>query len=276
MGPEQMGYVTLEEIKENVGYPSEERFKKGPVAVAECIQLIPCNPCEAACKFGAIKIGTPITNRPKIDADKCVGCCMCISQCSGLAIFVLDKTYSETHGTVAMPYEYYPTPAVGQKLPAVNRQGEYLCVAEVVKVMNPKTFDRTPVVTLAVPLEHVDEVRSIQRKEKQEAMMLDKMHKGEEMDDDILVCRCEEITLGEIKAAMDDGARTVTGVKLRTRAGMGLCQGRTCEKMVQALLKERIGNSAEEIGASTSRPPVRPVTFGSLAGIKGGANDEEV
>ena len=57
-------------------------------------------------------------------------------------------------------------------------------------------------------------------------------------DDNIIICRCEEITLGEIKQAIRDGARDVTGVKRRTRAGMGLCQGRTCEKLVQQIIKE--------------------------------------
>jgi len=85
-------------------------------------------------------------------------------------------------------------------------------------------------------------------------------------DDDMIICRCEEITLGEIKQAIKDGARDVTGVKRRTRAGMGLCQGRTCEKLIQQILKEEIGNEVEEIGISTSRPPVRPVTFGILGG----------
>ncbi len=276
MGLEQTGYLTLDEIKETIGYPGDERFEKGPIAVAECVQMIPCNPCESACKFGAITIGTPITKQPAIDPDKCVGCCMCIAKCSGLAIFVLDKTYSEAHGTVAMPYEYYPTPEPGQKVCAVNRRGEYVCEGEVVKVMNPESFDRTPVLTIAVPLEHVDEVRSIQRKEKQLAEMIEKAEWSDDADDEILVCRCEEITLGKIKAAIRDGARTVTGVKLRTRVGMGLCQGRTCEKMVQALLKQYVENTPEEIGTSTSRPPVRPVTFGSLAGMKGSGSDENV
>jgi len=76
--------------------------------------------------------------------------------------------------------------------------------------------------------------------------------------DDLIICRCEEITL--------DGARDVTGVKRRTRAGMGLCQGRTCEKLVQQIIKEELGKVVEEIGTSTSRPPVRPVTFGTLGG----------
>ena len=260
------GYMTLVELKENLGYPTEERFKKGPVAVAECIQEIPCNPCEAACRFGAIEIGKPITTLPEINGDKCTGCGMCIAHCSGLAIFVLDKTYSDTQGTVSFPYEYLPLPVKGQKVKGVNRAGDPVCDAEVVKVQDLKSFDRTPVVTIAVPLEMVDEVRSIQRREKEAEQFIKDIDNGEEVADDVLVCRCEEVSVGEIKAAIRDGARDVTGVKRRTRAGMGLCQGRTCEKMVQAIIRQELGSAPEEIGKSTNRPPVRPVTFGSLAG----------
>ena len=85
-------------------------------------------------------------------------------------------------------------------------------------------------------------------------------------DDDMIICRCEEITLGEIKQAIRDGARDVTGVKRRTRAGMGLCQGRTCEKLIQQIIKEESDKKIDETGRSTSRPPVRPVTFGTLGG----------
>lgn len=47
-------------------------------------------------------------------------------------------------------------------------------------------------------------------------------------DKDIIICRCEEITKGEIIQAIRDGATTVDGIKRMTRAGKGLCQGRTC------------------------------------------------
>ena len=87
-----------------------------------------------------------------------------------------------------------------------------------------------------------------------------------EKDDNIIICRCEEVTLGEIKQAIREGARDVTGIKRRTRAGMGLCQGRTCEKLIQQIIKEELGKKVEEIGTSTFRPPVRPVTFGTLGG----------
>jgi NAD(P)H-nitrite reductase large subunit len=43
------------------------------------------------------------------------------------------------------------------------------------------------------------------------------------MNDDVIVCRCEEVTLGEVRRAIREGAIDVHGVKLHTRAGMGLC-----------------------------------------------------
>ncbi len=81
----------------------------------------------------------------------------------------------------------------------------------------------------------------------------------------MFICRCEEVTVGEIRQAIAEGARDVVGVKRRTRAGMGLCQGRTCEKMVQQILSQELGIGPEETGSSSVRPPVKPVTFGTLA-----------
>lgn len=93
---------------------------------------------------------------------------------------------------------------------------------------------------LAVPKDQVEEVRSIKRRTADTNFVLKQIEDGT-AEDDILVCRCEEVTLGEIKKAIADGARTVTGVKLRTRAGMGLCQGRTCGKMVPGYLETAAG-----------------------------------
>lgn len=88
-----------------------------------------------------------------------------------------------------------------------------------------------------------------------------------EYRDDVLVCRCEEVSEKDIYDAIQEGATDVTGIKRRTRAGMGLCQGRTCEKQIQAILKVELGESPKEISSGTPRPPVRPVTFGALGGV---------
>lgn len=83
--------------------------------------------------------------------------------------------------------------------------------------------------------------------------------------DDMIVCRCEEITVAEIKDAIKQGAKDVVGVKRRVRAGMGLCQGRTCEKMVQQIISQELHVAPWETGTSSARPPIRPITFGELA-----------
>ena len=49
-------------------------------------------------------------------------------------------------------------------------------------------------------------------------------------EDEIYVCRCEEVTVGDIKRAIKAGAHSIRDIKVRTNAGMGVCQGMTCRK----------------------------------------------
>ena len=83
---------------------------------------------------------------------------------------------------------------------------------------------------------------------------------------DILVCRCEEIYESEVIEAIKNGARTPTEVKRRTRAGMGLCQGKTCSKIIQRIISREVGVVANDIPLYTDRPPLRPVTFEMFEG----------
>jgi NAD(P)H-nitrite reductase large subunit len=78
-------------------------------------------------------------------------------------------------------------------------------------------------------------------------------------DDERVICRCEEITLGEIRQAIKEGARDVDAVKRMTRAGMGLCQNKTCYNLVVRLIHEEAGVKLSELKPFTVRPPVRPI-----------------
>ena len=78
-------------------------------------------------------------------------------------------------------------------------------------------------------------------------------------DDERVICRCEEITLGEIRQAIKEGARDVDAVKRMTRAGMGLCQNKTCYNLVARLIHEETGVNMSELKPFTVRPPVRPI-----------------
>lgn len=84
------------------------------------------------------------------------------------------------------------------------------------------------------------------------------------MSDDILICRCEEVTEREIREAIADGATTINGVKRRTDAGMGLCQGRTCRRLISAMLSQQAGIDPADIAPPTARPPVRPAKIETL------------
>ena len=79
-------------------------------------EKIPCNPCEAVCKRSIITVGQPITNYPKLIDPKgeCTGCSRCMVICPGLAIFIVDKTFSETEASVSVPYEQLPLPEEGE------------------------------------------------------------------------------------------------------------------------------------------------------------------
>jgi len=141
--------------------PPDARFAKGPVAIVECFQEIPCNPCVDACNLKAIVKERDLNDLPIVDFDKCTGCGLCITQCPGLAIFVVDKTYSATHAIVRIPYEYIPIPEKGQWVCGLDRAGEERGWFEVTRVMPGKGKNKTTVIWLAVPQDLAMEVRNI-------------------------------------------------------------------------------------------------------------------
>jgi Fe-S-cluster-containing hydrogenase component 2 len=141
--------------------PSDERFKKGPVVIVECFQEIPCNPCVDACRPGAITKPNDINDLPVVDFDKCNGCGICIAHCPGLAIFVVDKTYSETHAIVRIPYEFVPVPAGGQFAYGLDRSGVERGLFEVVRVISGGEKNKSTTIWLTVPQELAMEIRAV-------------------------------------------------------------------------------------------------------------------
>lgn len=78
-------------------------------------------------------------------------------------------------------------------------------------------------------------------------------------DDDMIICRCEEVTKGEIRRAVHEGLYTITEVRRFLRCGMGLCQGQTCAKLVKGIIARELGVSPAELDPATSRAPMRPL-----------------
>ncbi len=139
------------------GVPGRPR----PLAVIECRQEIPCNPCETACPRGAITIGSPITNPPRLDPAACTGCGLCLTACPGQAIFLVDR--SREMARVTFPYEYLPRPEVGQTVTTVDADGRPVCEATITAARLTGKADKTWAVTVAVPDEYAGVVRGMLR-----------------------------------------------------------------------------------------------------------------
>lgn len=83
---------------------------------------------------------------------------------------------------------------------------------------------------------------------------------------DTVVCRCEEVTYGQLcETAESTGSRSLRALKLSTRAGLGICQGRICGRSVEELLACRAGGGLVD-GVSTDRRPISgTIRLGELA-----------
>jgi thioredoxin reductase len=83
--------------------------------------------------------------------------------------------------------------------------------------------------------------------------------------DDVLLCRCEEVTAGAVRAAAKIGCQGLNQLKAFTRCGMGPCQGRMCGPSVGAVFAAARGLRPREVEPYRTRFPARPLTVGELA-----------
>jgi len=84
---------------------------------------------------------------------------------------------------------------------------------------------------------------------------------------DTLVCRCEEVTAGQIVDTVALGCTGPNQMKAFLRCGMGPCQGRLCGLTVSELISQARGVAPQEVGYYRLRPPVKPITLGELASL---------
>lgn len=84
--------------------------------------------------------------------------------------------------------------------------------------------------------------------------------------DDVMVCRCEEVTAGDLRGFVALGCAGPNQAKSFGRCGMGPCQGRMCGLTVTEVIAKARGVSAAEVGYYRIRPPIKPITLGELAG----------
>ena len=156
------GVPTPEVLKTSI--PTDERLGKKPVAVHECYQDIPCDPCVYSCPVKCISMESLVAI-PQIDHERCTGCGLCVAACPGIAIFLLERKGG--FGYVTLAYEFLPLPETGEIVEGLDRRGNVKCEARVEKVYSLPGIDkktRTTLVKIRVPQEQLMEVRFFRRR----------------------------------------------------------------------------------------------------------------
>jgi NAD(P)H-nitrite reductase large subunit len=92
-------------------------------------------------------------------------------------------------------------------------------------------------------------------------------------DDVTVICRCEDVTLDEVRDLLAKGYSTLEEIKRITRCGMGPCQGRTCRQLVLAEIARATGKDMASVAPTKFRPPTKPVRLGGAAAASPGREE---
>lgn len=244
-----------------------ERAGEGPVAVVDCREEIPCNPCEDACRRGCIVVGDDICAPPRYDPAACNGCGRCVALCPGMAVFLLDRSVGGGAARVTVPYEMREVPVPGAKTEVVDGEGYGLGEGNIVKVSGSGKPGETMLVTVEVPEAWALKVRGVRFRRRT-------VEEPEEVEAPpswgvAAFCRCEEITYEKVRESAGMGFHSLRALRRFSRVGLGLCQGRFCQSMLREEFLSWTCRDPEEAGTFRVRPPVRPVRLSRLGGENG-------
>ena len=263
----------IEEILKSKPGRTEAEFlpdsEEGVSVVFHCEQEIPCNPCTSVCPKQAISTGDDILGRPKFIGDEigevCNGCTRCVTICPGLAITLVDYRKDDDFPTVSLAHEFLKDDIQsGDVVTVLDTEGIPLGQAEVFKVAAGKKMDRTLLVRIKAPKDIANRIAGIQVQQPSLTEPMD--HYVTRMSDDTIVCRCERVTAGEIRALIQQGMRDLNEIKTVTRAGMGACGSKTCGSLINFLFRQE-GIPLEATTPNVARPLFVEVPLGVFCGI---------
>lgn len=265
---------TMDILKSRPGKTYAEELpeeQQGVRPIFHCEQEIPCNPCTSVCPLGNIFIDeNDIRKIPqyisKLTGKSCTGCEKCITICPGLAITLVDYRQAGDP-IVTIAYEFSQTGRQLKKddtITVVDMQGNILGNVVVVNARLTKATNHTMLIKVRAPKEYAKRISGILLQNPEVHGSLEQ-YTGK-LHDEMIVCRCERVTLQEIKKIIADGCRDMNQIKAMTRAGMGACEGKTCEAIILRAFRE-MGIDTGEITIPVHRPLFMETTLGIFAGV---------
>lgn len=200
-------FRTSEILKSRPGAVTQEAVPDDDEAVypvIHCSQEIPCNPCTSVCSQGAIFIDEhDIRSVPDYIAKKlgveCIACEKCVTICPGLAITLVDtRKQADDTALVTIPYEFGRDALhAGDFVTVTDTGGNALGRVEVVRTRIAKTTDRTMLVKVRAPQAIAKKIAGIEVQNREIAAQQEQW--VERLTDDLIVCRCERVSLADIK-----------------------------------------------------------------------------
>ncbi len=227
---------------------------EGAFPIFHCYQEIPCNPCTTVCPHDLIKtVDDSLTTLPFFNNEQdCIACGRCVAVCPGLAVTLVDTRKDAENPIVTFPYEISSGKLEKGQEVTVLDDSTSLGNFPIHRVRISKDFPQTQLVSIAIPKEFARKAVGIRAFKPNPPEPMELYHK-KPLHDEIIVCRCERVTAGEIRDLIKKGITDVNQIKAITRAGMGACGAKTCGLLIDRLFREE-GISQEKITEGVKRP----------------------
>jgi sarcosine oxidase, subunit alpha len=231
--------------------------------IIHCLQEIPCNPCTTVCPTNSIQTEDGSLMALPRYTGKCIGCGKCLLICPGLAITLVDYRKDQDFPTVTIAYEIMNMPVkLGDKRVLMNIEAKVLGEYEVTAVRDyPK--QQMQLVQFRVPAQIAKQVAGFRVQDPAVSQPLNEAVVPERMEDEAMVCLCERVTVGQVRALIRKGISDLNQIKAITRAGMGPCGAKTCEVLIKGLLREE-GIEPSRVVPNTKRPVFVEVPLGKF------------
>lgn len=250
-------------------YPQE-----GIYPVMHCTQEIPCNPCSTVCPNQLIHVDSAdirhLPHYERVAEAQCVGCGRCVAVCPGLAVSLVDFRKKDGKALVSLPYEQDPEKLqIGALVEVTATEGMSLGHFPITGIRKITGYrDGTRVVTIEAPAEIATEIAGFRIIEKSEPKPFE-AEEGlvENLADSAYICRCERVTVGEIRTLIRAGVRDINQIKAVTKASMGACGGKTCLNLIKRLFLNE-GVMLNEVTETPIRPVFVEVPISVLANAK--------